>query len=110
MANLKHLAEVLEKSAAYIEQLESRNADLQAKIDSMEVELEKAAEERDSGIISALKDRGFSDHEIANLRALPKETIEKVASVAGDAAWDFGSAAGKSSTANLDPILNFVLN
>lgn len=109
MANLKHLAEVLEKSAAYIGELERRNADLQAKIDSMEVELEKAAEERDSGIISALKDRGFSDHEIANLRALPKETIEKVASVA-DAAWDFGSAAGKSSTANLDPILNFVLN
>lgn len=109
MANLKHLAEVLEKSAAYIEQLESRNADLQAKIDSMEVELEKAAEERDSGIISALKEKGFSDREISNLRALPKETIEKVAS-AGEAAWDFGSAAGKSSSANLDPILNFVLN
>ena len=91
--DLAHVAEVLEKTAAYIEEVESNLSDSYIKIKDMEAELEKSASERDSGIISALKEKGFSDTDIANLRSLPKDTIEKVAQL-NEKAWDFGEATG----------------
>lgn len=106
--DLTRLATVLEKSAAYIEELESKLAGNEAKIQSMETELDKTAAEKDSGLISSLREKGFSDEDITSLRSLPKQTIEKVASVEGKA-WDMGATHVKSA-AELDPITAFVLS
>lgn len=108
MANLNHLAEVLEKTAAYIDDLEGQNTTLQARLAELEGQLEKVANERDSGIYSALKDKGFNESEISNLRAMPREVLEKVANINSEAAWDFGKPVGPA-IATLDPILEFCL-
>lgn len=109
IVDLLHVADVLEKTAAYIEEVEVKLAESCIKIDSMKAELSKSAEERDSGLISSLKDKGFSDSEIANLRSLPKETIEKIAHV-NEPAWDLGEASGKARGQDLDAISAFCLS
>ncbi len=99
--DLTRLATVLEKSAEYVGELEARVKDL-------ETQLEKAALEKDAGLVTSLKEKGFSDVDIAGLRSLPRETIEKVASVEGKA-WDIGAGHQKSAS-QLDPIMAFILS
>ena len=108
--DLVHVAEVLEKTAAYIDSVESKLSESYIKIKDMEAEMEKSANERDSGIISALKEKGFSDNDIANLRSLPKDTIEKVAQL-NEKAWDFGEATGPARGGQeIDAITAFCLS
>lgn len=108
--DLTHVAEVLEKTAAYIGQVEADLNDSYIKIKDMEAELEKSAYERDGGVISALKEKGFSDSDIANLRSLPKETIEKVAQL-NERAWDLGEATGPARGGQqVDAITAFCLS
>lgn len=108
MTDLKRTADILEKAAAYIDELEAKVSGFEAKIKVMEEELTKSADERDSHLVSALKEKGFSDNDITNLRSLPKETIEKIAHQSEEA-WDLGSAAGKA-TGDVDAITAFCLS
>lgn len=99
--DLTRLATVLEKSAEYVGELETRVKDL-------EQQLEKAALEKDAGLVTSLKEKGFSDEDIAGLRTLQRGTLEKVAT-AESKAWDIGAGHQKSAS-QLDPIMAFILN
>ena len=118
------LAEVLEKAAAYIdaknchiEALEQRVADLEkaaAEIEKSAAEAVAAAEaRRDEPAlpeqITKLAGVGaLTFDDIEALKAVPAETLTKVASVI-DQPWEMGKAAGVARGTG-DPFLDFCLN
>ena len=106
--NLTRLADVLEKSAEYISELETKVASYETKIREMETQIEKSASEKDAGLISSLREKGYGDEDIANLRTLPRPTLEKLAS-ADDKVWDMGAGHTKAAS-NVDPIMAFILS
>lgn len=107
-----HYAEVLEKVAAVIEDLENREAKLQAKISTLDGTLEQVKLASYNDVVENLVVKGFSEEEAAKMvNALPGETLDKVASLVGNPTnnWQLGSvsdAPGKSG----DPMLDFIFS
>lgn len=95
---LDNLAEIFEKAAEYIEEL-------QAKIQEKE-----EAEHRlqNSEHLDKLAGLGFSEDELKNLST---ETLDKLTKMAGSAepAWEIGAAYGVAAEDSLDPFTQFLL-
>lgn len=97
--SLSNLPEILEKTAAYIEDLEGKLASAEEKAH----QIEKSAE------ISSLNLNGFDETELKSLQSLPKATLEKIASMS-DNPWTMGTASGATSVADMDPLTAFILS
>lgn len=101
------LAEILDKTAEYIESLESQVAELEAKIvdTSPAPEVEKQAE-----INEKLANIGFTKEEIQAMDSLPQELMDKVANVVNDSKpWGLGQGVGVQRD-KTDPLLEFLLS
>ena len=113
----ENLADILEKAAAYIEAQEAQISALEtvkADLEVRGVELEKAA----SAALApqpALPETftkmasvgAFTFEDLEALKAVPSETLTKMAS-AFDQPWELGKAAGLSASTG-DPLLDFCL-
>lgn len=104
-------AEILEKVASVIEDLEFREEQLQAKISTLDGTLEQVKLASYNDVVGSLVTRGFSEEEAAKMvNTLPGETLDKVASLVGNTNnWQLGSvsdAPGKSG----DPMLDFIFS
>ena len=105
------LADVLEKAAAYIE---SQDAQISA-MSERELDLEKAAsaaaipEPALPETFTKMASIGaFTFEDLEALKAMPSETLTKMAS-ALDQPWEMGKAAGLSTSTG-DPLLDFCLS
>lgn len=101
--DLGNLALVLEKAAAYIEELEASVAHSHAKIQEND-ELSKQAALSGLPGVDALQNTGFSNEEVKMLGEIG--LLEKVAHVAGTP-WDMGSSSGRPAADTLDPLEKF---
>lgn len=106
------LADVLEKAAEYIESLAARvedleksASDLQAVVDQVETSASKPALPEGISKMASVGALSFDDLEA--LKAIPQETLEKVAS-ALEQPWEFGAGAGTSKGFG-DPLVEFCL-
>lgn len=102
------LANILTKTAAYVEELEAKIEDSNVKLSDATSQIEKAAEEVQDEKLSSLIDKGFSESDAEALSALPLETMDKVASLADGEPWDLGKGAGLAKS-DLDPFTEFLL-
>ncbi|HET8686053.1 MAG TPA: hypothetical protein VFM18_05235 [Methanosarcina sp.] len=113
------LANVLEKAAAFIEAQDEAIQSLQEQV----ANLEKVASDANAAVALAEADRdevpdaitklasvgALTFEDIEALKAVPVETLTKVASVM-DQPWEMGKAAGASAQAAIDPIAAFCLS
>lgn len=99
-------ANVLEKTAKYIEALEEENVKLQAKISTESPEQTKQAEIPESH--KKLAALGFSPEEIEAMKDVPEKVLEKVADVTSQP-WELGRGVGPA-VKEMDPLLSFILN
>ncbi len=92
------MAQILEKAASYINELEDKVSELQAKIN-----------ERDEGsdIHIKLASAGFTEDEIQVLQSSPS-LMDKVASATQEP-WSLGQGAGVKRE-KTDPLLEFILS
>ena len=93
---LKGTAALLEKAAAYINDLEVELSGLR-----------KEASISESEPLNRLASMGFSPEEIAHMSSLPENLITKVAS-AQDKPWEMGGGSGFARE-KTDPFLEFLL-
>lgn len=98
---------ILEKTAEYIEALELKNSELEAKISIARPDSnEKQAEIPEH--LQKLAELGFTSEELTALQDVPKELVEKVAGMP-DTAWEMGKPVGPS-VAQDDPLLSWILS
>ena len=96
------LADVLEKTAAYIDQLETQLEEKQAKINETVVE-------KQAGVVDQLSKIGFTKEEIQAISALPEATMTKVAGMVKEAEpWEIGHGVGVKRE-KTDPFLEWLL-
>lgn len=108
--NTEEVISLIEKTAAYIDELQAKIESDEDTISSLHEEIEKAASIDKRDIIDALIERGFSEEEADSLTALPSETLSKVASLGGrDTPWEMGKGARQAED-SLDPFTKFLLN
>lgn len=97
------LAEILEKTAAYVESLETKVAELEAKIITSPVGNEKQAE-----MNKKLESIGFTPEEIGALSVVPESILDKVANISNEP-WELGKGVGMQRE-KTDPLLEFLLS
>lgn len=105
LAGIKANIEAFEKTAEYIQELESKIEDLE-KAAALAPVLEKEKAEK-IGPMSKLASAGFSEEEINMISQLPENLMTKVANV-GSQPWDMGGATGIPRE-KTDPMLEFLL-
>ena len=96
---LEQLAEIFEKTAEYVEELEAK---IQEK-DEAQFRLQNSEH------LDKLASYGFSEEELSGLKP---ETLEKISGVVGsteEPAWEIGTGIGVAED-SLDPIARFCLN
>lgn len=103
--DLEHIADVLEKAAAYIEHLEQRDSEAQVKLQIGE-ELSKEASLSVRQETEVLSGVGFSKDEVKMLSEIG--LLEKVANVS-TVPWDMGQSSGRPAADSLDPLAKFCL-
>jgi len=101
----KQLAEVLEKTASYVN-------DLEVKLDTKDViisDMEKAASQAEkSGPVAAIDGRGvFSQEELDELQSLNAGTLQKVANSLDNIPMNMGGPADRVDS-TLDPLAQFL--
>lgn len=110
------MIDVLEKAASYIEFLEN---EIQGKDDA----LEKAAEEIEEvrgmipvvgeyepeAIVKFASSGRFTNEDLEALKAVPEDTLNKMASNFDEPAWSIGGASGHSDGSDLDPLARFLM-
>jgi len=97
-------ASLLEKTAEYM-------AELETKIETLGVAIEKKAEDSKVELpehLQKLSNLGFSQEEIDAIQEMPNELVEKVASAVTEP-WSMGKAAGVA-LAEEDPLLKFIMS
>lgn len=105
-------ADVLEKAAQVIEDLEKQASKLQAKISTLDGTLEQVKIASYNEVVESLVDRGFSEEEAAEMvNTLPGETLDKVASLVGNTTndWQLGGVSDAPGKAG-DPMLDFIFS
>ena len=100
---LTEFALILEKTADYIESIETQLSELQAKINASPVETEKQAE-----INKKLESIGFTKEEIGALSNVPEPVLTKVANMSTEP-WELGKGVGMPRE-KTDPFLEFLLS
>lgn len=106
----EEVVSLIEKTAAYIDELQAKIESDEETISSLQDEIEKAASVDKREIVDALIERGFSEEEADSLTALPSETLSKVASLGGtDKPWEMGKGARQAED-SLDPFTKFLLS
>lgn len=104
-------ANVLEKAAQVIEDLECKVAELQAKLTERDESLGQIKKASHSFVVSDLMSKGFSEDEATVMvNTLPGSALDKVASFSKEGSdWNMGSVSdvpGKSG----DPFLDFIVS
>lgn len=94
-----------EKAAEYIQELESKVAELEKLAEHTDLETQKHDEKNP---LSKLAGLGFSEEEISIMAQMPSDLVEKVASV-NSKPWEMGNAVGMPRE-KTDPLLEFILN
>jgi hypothetical protein len=101
-------ANVLEKTAQYIEAIEEENVKLAAKLEAMPSTESKPVQIPEH--IKKLAALGFSEDELQAMESVPTKVLEKVAKVAESAdEFSLGKAAGLARP-QTDPFLEFLLS
>jgi len=100
-----HYSTTMIKSADYIEELE-------AKIASISGELDTFKHEKSAGVKSHLSKKGFDPDEVEGLLGLPASTLQKVAGVLPEPAWEMGKVASSNYTnhSGLDAVTAWLMN
>lgn len=99
---------LIEKTAAYIGELQVKIDAKDSEISELTGELEKAASQTDEEIIERLTGKGFSQEELENLRSLPSDVLTKVAYMNSDESpWEMGHGARQAED-SMDPMLKFL--
>lgn len=100
------LADVLEKTAEYIQTLEGNISELEAKINNRIDPVEKQASE----VNLKLENIGLTKEQIKAMNDLPEDLIQKVASAIGEQQpWELGHGVGMKRE-KTDPLLEFLLS
>lgn len=96
-SGLKATAQLLEKAAEYISELEAELGSFQ-----------KEAAITESEPLSKLANLGFTKEELEHMNSLPENLITKVASMNGQP-WEMGTGVGFARE-KTDPLLEFLLS
>lgn len=99
-------ANILEKTAQYIEVLEEENIKLQVKISTASPVVEKQAEIPEH--LKKLAQLGFTPEELEAMKDVPEKVLEKVADTAGQP-WELGKGVGPA-VEKTDPLLDWILS
>jgi len=99
-------ANILEKTAQYIDSLEEENVKLAAKISTSPVKDEQA--ETIPEHLKKLANLGFTKEELEAMKDVPEKVLEKVADTAGQP-WELGKGVGPAVN-KMDPLLEFILS
>lgn len=97
---------ILEKTAAYIESIETENVELATKVaeaipaPSTKVELPEH--------LKKLASLGFTEEELAAFDSVPDNVMQKMASAASEP-WELGRGVG-APVAKMDPFLEFLMS
>ena len=104
VAELRTEVQVLEKTAAYIDELEAKLNSAQAKISDME---KKANVSPELNVLA--KNLHLSQGELDELNSLSEGTLKKIASSTSGSPWEIGSASSIPSRGG-DALLEFLMN
>lgn len=101
-------ADIMEKSASYISELEAKLDISKARVAELEKEAQaRLSKDEVAEPLNKLASHGFTEHELDSMMSLGKETLEKIASQT-DSPVGMGSAHG-TSTAGMDPLTAFLM-
>ena len=104
VAELRTEVQVLEKTAAYIDELEAKLNSAQAKISDME---KKANVSPELNVLA--KNQHLGQGELDELNSLSEGTLKKIASSTSGSPWEIGSASSIPSRGG-DALLEFLMN
>lgn len=104
VAELRTEVQVLEKTAAYIDELEAKLNSAQAKISDME---KKANVSLELNVLA--KNLHLGQGELDELNSLSEGTLKKIASSTSGSPWEIGSASSIPSRGG-DALLEFLMN
>lgn len=108
--DVEEVITLIEKTAAYIGELQVKIDAKDSKISDLHDELEKAASANSDEISERLASKGFSKEELEDLKSLPSNLLQKVASINSDESpWDMGQGARQAQD-SLDPLAQFILS
>jgi hypothetical protein len=107
--NPEEVVLLIEKIAEYVDELEVKIESREDTITSLKSDLEKAASVDTNDLVNALIEKGFSEEDASNLVALPKETLNKVASMAKGEPWEMGKGA-RPSADGMDAFTKFLIS
>ncbi len=107
--NAEEVVSLIEKTAELVEELEAKIESDTDTISSLQTSLEKAASVDSEDLVNVLIEKGFSEEDATNLVDLPKETLNKVASMANGEPWEMGKGA-RVAESSLDPFTKFLLS
>ena len=104
VAELRTEVQVLEKTAAYIDELEAKLNSAEAKISDME---KKANVSPELNVLA--KNLHLGQGELDELNSLSEGTLKKIASSTSGSPWEIGSASSIPSRGG-DDLLEFLMN
>ena len=107
--NTEEVLTLIEKTAHYVDELQAKIESDEDTIRSLQGDLEKAASVNTEDLIDALIEKGFSEEDAGNLARLPKETLNKVASMANGEPWEMGKGARQAED-GMDPFTKFLIS
>ena len=103
---LTNNAEIFEKTAEYIKDIEVKLSNSEARVATLTKE---ASEVERSDSLEKLATAGFSDSEIEELSSVNKDTLEKIASGSDLPVVGMGSASLRPASGN-DPLTDFLMS
>ena len=101
---LKDASQIFEKTAEYVQELETRLLELE----KFAKEVNKEKEIEQSTPLTKLADLGFSKEELTCISSLPEDLVTKVASI-GAQTWEMGSGVGMAIE-KMDPLVEWILS
>lgn len=102
-------AEILEKIANYISEIETKLSNSEAKVAELTKEAnDKTKSDELAEPLKKLASSGYTKEELQELSLMSKDTLEKIAARA-EAPEPMGEAFGKASS-GLDPLATFLLS